>query len=112
MKLDEKWHKSFYSFIYFWISKVQYLECIEDKPVDDETTCIWLTITLSSQSYMDAAIYLAITTELTIHCTKGGSGKTNGQWTNFYNMVLSNAKLLDSTRSKQTGRHQETNQAN
>jgi hypothetical protein len=27
-------------------------------------------------------------------------------------MVLSNAKLLDSTRSKQTGRRQETNQAN
>jgi hypothetical protein len=39
---------------------------------------------------MDAAIRQAINTEL---------------------MVLSNARLLDSTRSKQTGRRQETNQA-
>jgi hypothetical protein len=30
---------------------------------------------------------------------------------NFYNMVLSNAKLLDSTRSKQQGRRTETNHA-
>jgi hypothetical protein len=61
---------------------------------------------------MDAAIRQASTTELTIYGTKGGSGKTNVPWTNFYNMVVSNAKLLDSTRSKQTGRRQETNQAN
>jgi hypothetical protein len=61
---------------------------------------------------MDAAICQAITTELTIHGAKGDSGKTNVPSTNFYNMVLSNAKLLDSTSSKQTGRRQETNQAN
>jgi hypothetical protein len=53
---------------------------------------------------MDAAIRQAITTELTIHGTKGGSGKTTVPWTIFYNMVLLNAKLLDSTRSKKTGR--------
>ena len=61
---------------------------------------------------MDAAIRQAITTELTIHGTKGASTSTSVPWNNFYNMVLSNAKLLDSTRSKQTGRRQETNQAN
>jgi hypothetical protein len=44
--------------------------------------------------------------------TKGISGKTSVPWTNFYNLVLTNPKLLDSTRSKQLGRRQETNQAN
>jgi hypothetical protein len=61
---------------------------------------------------MDAAIRQAITTELTIHGTKGASTSTSVTWDNCYNMVLSNAKLLDSTCSKQTGRRQETNQAN
>jgi hypothetical protein len=63
------------------ILSVQDLEGIEDTPVDDETKRIWLTNTLSSQSDMDAAICQAITTELTIHGTKGGSGKTNVTWT-------------------------------
>jgi hypothetical protein len=56
--------------------------------------------------------YTSSTTELTIHGTKGASTSTSFPWDNFYYMVLSNAKLLDSNRSKQTGRHQETNQAN
>jgi hypothetical protein len=37
MILDDKWRKSFESFIEFWTAKVQDLEGIEDKPVDDET---------------------------------------------------------------------------
>jgi hypothetical protein len=57
---------------------------------------------------MDAAIRQAITAELTIHGTKGSSTKTSVPWNNFYNVVLSNAKLLDSTCSKQTGRRRET----
>jgi hypothetical protein len=48
MKLDDKWRKRFESFIHFWKAKVQDLEGIEDKPVDDETKHIWLTNTLSS----------------------------------------------------------------
>jgi hypothetical protein len=103
MKLDDKWRKSFESFIHFWTAKVQDLEGIENKSVDDETKRIWLTNTLSSQSDMDAAICQAITTQLTIHGTKGGSDKTTVPWTNFYKMVLSNPKLLDSTCSKQMG---------
>jgi hypothetical protein len=71
-----------------------------------------LTNTLSSQSDMDSAICQGITTELTIHGTKGGSGKTTAPWKNFDNMVISSAKLLDSTCSKQTGRNEETNQEN
>ena len=112
MKLDDKWRKTFESFLHFWTAKVQELEGIEDKPVDDDVKRIWLTNTLSSQSDMDAAIRQAITTELTIHGTKGSSTTATIPWTNFYNMVLSNAKLLDSTRSKQSGRRQETNQTN
>jgi hypothetical protein len=61
---------------------------------------------------MDAAIRQAITTELTIHGTKGSSTKTSVPWNNFYTMVLLNAKLLDSTRSKQARHRRETNQAN
>jgi hypothetical protein len=58
---------------------------------------------------MDAAICQTLTTEHTIHGSAGSPTTTTIPWNNFYNMVLSNAKLLDSTRSKQT---QETNQAN
>jgi hypothetical protein len=57
---------------------------------------------------MDPAIRQAITTEFTIHGTRG-SGETTVPWTNFYNMVFSNTKVLNSTHSKQMGRHQETN---
>jgi hypothetical protein len=45
-------------------------------------------LTKLCQSDMDADICQAITTELTIHGTKGGSGKTNVPWTNFYNMSV------------------------
>jgi hypothetical protein len=61
---------------------------------------------------MDAAIRQTITTELTINDTHGSSTTTTIPWINFYNMVISNAKLLDSTRSRQTQRLHETNQAN
>jgi len=56
MKLDDKWRKSFESFLHFWTAKVQDLEGIEDKLVDDDTRRIWVTYTLSSQPDMDAAI--------------------------------------------------------
>jgi hypothetical protein len=56
MKLDDKWCKPFESFLHFWTAKVQDLQGIEDKLVDDDTKSIWLTNTLSSQPDMDAAI--------------------------------------------------------
>jgi hypothetical protein len=49
MKLDDKWRKSFESFLNFWTAKVQDLESIEDKLVDDDNKRIWLTNTLSHQ---------------------------------------------------------------
>jgi hypothetical protein len=36
IKLNDKWRKNFESFFHFWTAKVQDLEGIEDKPVDDE----------------------------------------------------------------------------
>jgi hypothetical protein len=111
MKLDYKWRKSFESFLHFWTAKAQHLEGIEDKLVDDDTRRIWMTITLSSQPDMDAAIRQSITTELTINGTQGFPAAILISWTNFYNMVPSNAKLLDSTCSKQLGRKTKTNQA-
>ena len=56
MKLDDKWRKSFESFFHLWTSKIQDLESIEDKLIDDDTNRIWLTNILASQPEMDAAI--------------------------------------------------------
>jgi hypothetical protein len=112
MKLDHKWRKSFDSFLHFWTAKVQGLEGIEDKLVDDDTRRIWLTNTLSSQPNKNVAICQTITTKLTINGTNGSPSSFSIPWTNLYNMVLSNAKLLYRTRSKQNVRHQETNQTN
>jgi hypothetical protein len=80
--------------------------------VDDETRPIWLTQIFSSQSDMGAAICQTITTEITIHGTNGSPTTTTIPWLNFFNMVLSNVKLRDSTRSKHTQQRQETNPAN
>ena len=110
MKLDDKWRKGFETFLHHWTSKVQELETITDKAIDDETKRIWLTNTLQGQKDMDAAIRQAITTELTIGGFRSTSVTTTIPWANFYNMVLSTAKMLDSSREKQTGRQQDVNQ--
>jgi hypothetical protein len=36
LKLDDRWRKSFESFLHCWTAKVQELEGIEDKLVDDD----------------------------------------------------------------------------
>jgi hypothetical protein len=90
----------------FWTAKVQDLEAIEDKLVDDDIRRIRLTQTLSSWPDMDAAIRQLITTELTIHGTHGSPTTPTIPWINFYTMVLSNAKLHDSIRSKHNKRRQ------
>jgi hypothetical protein len=46
MKLEDKWRKSFESFLYLWTENVQDLDGIEVKMVDDDTRLIWLTSTL------------------------------------------------------------------
>jgi hypothetical protein len=112
MKLDDKWRKSFESFLYFSLAKVQDLEGIVYKLVDDGTRRIWFTNTLSSQHDMDAAIRKTITNKLTINGTNGSPYSVSIPWTIFYKIVLSNAKFVDSTRSKQNGLCQETYQAN
>jgi hypothetical protein len=94
------------------VANVQDLEGIEDKLVDDDTMRIWLTNTLFSQPAMDAAIQQTITTKLIKNGTQGSPAAMSIPWINFYNMVLSNAKLLVSTCSKKLGQQTETNQAN
>jgi hypothetical protein len=59
---------------------------------------------------MDSAIRQAITTELTIGGFRGTAVTTGIPWANFYNMVLSTAKILDSSRENQTRRQQVVNQ--
>jgi hypothetical protein len=71
MKLDDKWRKSFATFLNLWCSCVQELESIEDKSVDDETKRTWLTNTLQSHKEMNSAVRQDITTELTISGIKG-----------------------------------------
>jgi hypothetical protein len=61
---------------------------------------------------MDAVIQKMITSELTINGIQGSHDAISIPWINFYNIFLSNNKLLDSTRSKQLGRLQETTEAN
>jgi hypothetical protein len=59
---------------------------------------------------MNSAIRQAITTELTIGGFHSTAITTRITWANFYNMLLSTAKLLDSTKEKQTGHQQVVNQ--
>jgi hypothetical protein len=60
MKLDDKWRKSYVTFLNLWCSRAQELESIEDKAVDDDTKRIWLTNTLQSHKEMNNAIRQAI----------------------------------------------------
>jgi hypothetical protein len=84
-----------------WCSRVQELESIEDKSVDDETKHIWLTNTLQSHREMNSPVRQAITTELTISGIK--SKVSTLPWDNFYNMFYSQqnslTKLLLSQRN-------------
>jgi hypothetical protein len=61
---------------------------------------------------MDAAIIQNITTKLTKHGIKGSSITATIPSTSFYNVVLSNANILDITCSKQQEHRIETNQTN
>jgi hypothetical protein len=98
MKLDDKWRKSYESFLNFWLSRVQDLESIEDRDVDDDTKRIWLTTTLSNHKDMNGAIRQAFTTEITLSGINGTTAQL--PWDHFYRMVLSTAKLLDSASPK------------
>jgi hypothetical protein len=77
--------------------------------VDDETKRIWLTNTLQSQKEMNSAVCQAITTELTISGIK--SKVSTLPWDNFYNMVLSTTKLLDSAAPKPKEHQRQANAA-
>jgi hypothetical protein len=93
MKLDDKWRKGFVSFLTYWSSKIQELESIEDKNIDEDTKRIWLTNALIGQKEMDDAVRQAITNELTMS-GMGSCATPQVSWSNFYNIVLSTAKML------------------
>jgi hypothetical protein len=103
MKLDDKWCKSYATFLNLWCSRVQELESIKDKAVDDDTKRIWFTNTLQSHKEMNNAISQAITTELTLGGINGTASTL--PWDNFYNMVVSTAKLLDNAAPKPKEQH-------
>jgi hypothetical protein len=83
VKLEDKWCKSFESFLHFLTAKVQDLKGIEDQLVDDDTKRIWLTNTLFSHPDMDASIRQTITTEVTINGTQGSTAAMSIPWTHF-----------------------------
>ena len=77
---------------------MQEVEIIEDKPVDDRTTRIWLTNAfLLGHKDIDDAVRQAVTAALFICGMAGGIG-THASWTIFYRLVTTTAKVLD--RSK------------
>jgi hypothetical protein len=111
MKLDDNGAmcKSYATFLNLGCSRVQELESIKDKAVDDDTKRIWLTNTLQSHKEMNNAIFQAITTELTL---SGINGTTSTlPWDNFYNMVLSTAKLLDNAAPNPKEQQRQANAA-
>jgi hypothetical protein len=81
MKHDDKWRKSYETFLSHWISRVQELESIEDKDVDDDTKGIWLTNTLQSHKEMNNAIRQAVTTEITLSGINGTAAQLS--WDHF-----------------------------
>ena len=98
MKLDDKWRKGYETFLTFWSGKIQELESILDKEIDDETKRTWLTNTLESQRDMNSAIRQATTTELTFSGMNGTSANHQISWDHFYCIVLSTAKMLDNSK--------------
>jgi hypothetical protein len=56
MKLDDKWRKSFETFLRHWKSKVQDLETVTDKGIDDETKRIRLTTKVHGQCYLPSQL--------------------------------------------------------
>ena len=109
MKLDDKWRKGYETFLTFWSSKVQELESIEDKSIDDDTKRIWLTNTLQSHKDMNSAVRQAITTELTFSGMNKTSSTKQVSWCHFYRIVLSTAKMLDNSRAQGSNQPREVN---
>ena len=109
MKLDDKWRKSYEVFLNYWVSRVQDLESIEDKDVDDATKRIWLTTTLQNHKEMNSAIRQAFTTEITLSGLSGTTAQL--PWDHFYRMVLSTAKILDSASPKADKQYCQVNQS-
>jgi hypothetical protein len=111
MKLNDKWRNGYEAFLNHWSNKILDLETMEDKAIDDDTKRIWLTNTLNGQKDMNSAVCHAITTELPLCGMQGLSTTKQVSWNRSYHIVLSTAKMFDSTRSQNAGRPLQNNNA-
>ena len=102
LKLDDKWRTGYEQFLNHWLNRVLELEFIEDTVVDDNTRRIWLTNSLLGHPEMTSAIRQATTTELTIVGLATGSSTTQVSWSNFFNILMSTAKMLDTNKRDQS----------
>jgi hypothetical protein len=91
MKLYDKWPKALQSLLHLWTAKFKNLKGIEDKLVDGNIRCMWLTHNLSTKLDMHADHCRPNTTELTMNGSNGSPSLMSIPWINFYNMILSNA---------------------
>lgn len=106
LRFDDQWKKSSEAFLQHWQAKILELEQLEDKAVDDSTKRLWLTATLSTKSHMAACLTQARVTEMTL-LAMGNTTAQHMPWENFYNLVVSHAKLYD--HSKPTKIRRESN---
>ena len=98
LKMDDKWRSGYEHFLSMWNTKILDLESVEDAAIDDNTKRIWLTATLQSNSDMRAAIRQAHTTQLTLSGMNSTAAPPS--WSNFYSMLLFNAKVLDKEKAE------------
>ena len=97
LKLDDRWRMGYEHFLNHWFNKVLELEFIEDTVIDDNTRRIWLTNSLLGHPEMTSAIRQATTTELTIVGLETGTSTAKVSWSNFFNILMSTAKMLDTS---------------
>jgi hypothetical protein len=107
LRFDDSWKSGSEAFLLHWQGKILQLEQLEDTPVDASTKRLWLTATLSTKSHMSACLNQAKVTELTLLGMNSSSSTREMPWDNFYNLILSHAKLHD--HSTPTKGRRETN---
>ena len=96
MTLDDKWNKTIESFLDTWNHKIFDLETLQDRSVPDHKKRRWLTATIRSKTELYSAVTNAQTIEYTMF-GMGGEKKKLG-WEQFYNLIRSQAIVIDSQR--------------
>jgi hypothetical protein len=94
------------SYFTFWSSKVQELESIEDKNIDDDTKQIWLTNSILGQKHLDETVCQSISTELTMS-DMANCATTQVSWSNFYHIFLYTVKMLHTSKKVKSANQQQ-----